>query len=170
VSRPAFDLIRVTSGYNMLSLASVLLGVCLLSQRTLAAPASSQCKCIAGQSCWPTASDWASLSKTLTHPVFDVHPAGFHCHDPHYNAQLCDIALGNSTDPDWRITQPGAVEPDQWERTNTSFCFINTNRTQPCGQGRVPAVGVNVTTVSDVVNSIKFAAERNLKVHVKNTG
>jgi hypothetical protein len=154
----------------MLSLASVFLAVCLLSQKTFAAPSRASCKCIAGESCWPTASEWASLSKTLTYPVFNVLPAGFYCHDPNFNAQLCDIALVNATDPDWRVTQPGTAQPDQWERTNTSFCFINTNRTQPCGQGRVPPVGVNATTVSDVVNAIRFAAERNIKLHVKNTG
>lgn len=154
----------------MLSIAFSLLVASYLGQVTLAAPSSASCKCIASQSCWPTASEWASLSKNLSYPVFNVLPPGYYCHDPNYNAQLCATAVAKSSDPSWRVTQPGAAEADQWEATSTSVCFINTNQTQPCGQGRVPAIGVNATTVSDIQTAVRFATKRNLKLRVKNTG
>src|SRR5215471_16541257 len=108
----------------MLTLTTTLLiAARLFGRETLAAPSGASCKCIAGQSCWPTASDWASFSNTLSHPVFNVLPPGYYCHDPNYNAELCATAVFGAADPNWRISQPGASEAEQWESTPTSTCF-----------------------------------------------
>ncbi|KAF8146533.1 hypothetical protein K438DRAFT_1627795, partial [Mycena galopus ATCC 62051] len=128
------------------------------------------CKCTTGESCWPTATEWAALSATLTQPVFNVLPPGYYCHDPNYNAALCSSAQANLGFPLWRANQPGAEQSDNWEFTSTSECDIMGNRTTVCGQGRVPTIGINATTVADIQNALKFANDRNLKVHVKNTG
>ncbi|KAJ7855587.1 hypothetical protein B0H14DRAFT_3645770 [Mycena olivaceomarginata] len=134
-----------------------------------AAP-SGTCKCTAGQPCWPSAKDWDTFSKTLSHSIFDVHPPGYYCHDPHFNAALCNSIQANSGNSIWRADQPGAEQSDNWEFTPFSQCSILGNRTDACGQGRVPAVAVNATTVADVQKALAFAFQRNLKVHIKNTG
>ncbi|KAF8164346.1 hypothetical protein K438DRAFT_1617536 [Mycena galopus ATCC 62051] len=131
---------------------------------------TTKCKCTVNDSCWPTAREWAALSATLSHPVFDIMPAGYYCHDPNYNAALCAVAQAHTANPIWRADQPGAEQSDIWEYTGSQQCDILGNRTTPCGQGRVPAVGVNATTVSDIKNALSFAFQRNLKVHIKNTG
>ncbi|KAJ6491504.1 hypothetical protein DFH09DRAFT_1453452 [Mycena vulgaris] len=133
-------------------------------------PPSESCKCTAGQRCWPSTAEWAALSKTLTHPVFDVHPPGYHCHNPNFNAALCAAAQANRDNSIWRADQPGAEQSDNWEFTVTSECDINGNRTTPCGQGRVPSVGVNATSVKDIQKALEFAYAKNLKVHVKTLG
>ena|ERR1700761_591878 len=143
----------------------------LLSDRgAVGSKKSPSCKCTANDPCWPSAQDFAKLSKSLSQPVFNVHPPGYFCHDPHFNAALCSEIQSTFTDALWRADQPGASETDNWEFTPTSSCFILGNRTQPCGQGRVPVIGVNATTVSDIQNAVKFAIQHNLKVKVKNTG
>ncbi|KAJ7829278.1 hypothetical protein B0H14DRAFT_3465786 [Mycena olivaceomarginata] len=116
-----------------------------------AAPAapSGTCKCTAGQPCWPSAKDWATFSNTLSHPIFDVHPPGYYCHDPHFNAALCSSIQTNCGNSIWRSDQPGAEQSDNWEFTPFSQCSILGNRTDACGQGRVPAIAVNATTVND---------------------
>ncbi|KAJ7829288.1 hypothetical protein B0H14DRAFT_3873097 [Mycena olivaceomarginata] len=168
----------------MLSRISLLLSVLVVSSlakpaaravhptTSSAAPAapSGTCKCTAGQSCWPSAKDWATFSETLSHPIFDVHPPGYYCHDPHFNAALCSSIQTNSGNSIWRSDQPGAEQSDNWEFTPFSQCSILGNRTDACGQGRVPAVAVNATTVDDVQKALAFAFKRNLKVHIKNTG
>ena len=39
-----------------------------------------------------------------------------------------------------------------------------------CGQGSVPIIGVEARTVGDVQAAVKFAADYDLKLVIKNTG
>ncbi|KAJ7621216.1 hypothetical protein FB45DRAFT_798999 [Roridomyces roridus] len=129
------------------------------------------CKCTSSDSCWPSQSEWDILSRQLSHPVFNVVPPGYYCHDPNYNAALCNAAKANSANSIWRSDQPGAEQSDNWEFILPDACLINGgNQSTPCSQGRVPAIGVNATTAADVQIALKFAYDRNLKVHIKNTG
>lgn len=131
---------------------------------------STGCKCTAGDPCWPSQSAWDMLSANLSQPVFNVVPPGYYCHDPNYNAGLCAYAQASYQDLLWIADQPGGSMADNWEFNATSWCYINDSQTNPCGQGRVPSVGVNATTVQDVQAALAFAVQYNLKVHVKNTG
>ncbi|KAJ7806310.1 FAD-binding domain-containing protein [Mycena olivaceomarginata] len=134
----------------MLSRISLLVSILVVS--SLAKPAARTCKCTAGQPCWPSAKDWATFSNTLSHPIFDVHPPGYYCHVPHFNAALCSSIQTNCGNSIWRSDQPGAEQSDNWEFTPFSQCSILGNRTDACGQGRVPAIAVNATTVNDTTS------------------
>ena len=134
---------------------------------------AASCKCTADQSCWPSQSEFNALSKTLSQPVFPVHPVGAPCHDPLFNQEECSAVQAGYFDGLWRSDQPGASMSQIWESNDnlTAVCTpFNTTETAPCDQGRVPVLGVNATTVSDVQNAIRFALKHNLKTVVKNTG
>ncbi|KAJ7628823.1 hypothetical protein FB45DRAFT_1080117 [Roridomyces roridus] len=131
---------------------------------------ATECKCTSKDSCWPSTLEWAHLSSQLSRPIFHVQPLGYHCHNPHFDDKVCAEVQANSLDPIWRPDQPGAAQYDNLEFTTTSQCLVPGNRIALCGQGRVPTLGVNATTVSDLEKALKFAYERNLKVHIKNTG
>ena len=146
----------------------------LLSTALAAAPfvagEQSGCKCTAGDPCWPSESEWTALSANLTQPVFNVVPPGYYCHDPNYNAELCSYTQANYQNLLWIADQPGGSMSDNWGFNSTSWCYIKDVATNDCGQGRVPSVGVNATTIQDVQAAVQFAGQYNLKVHVKNTG
>lgn len=134
---------------------------------------AATCKCTADQSCWPSQSEFASLSQTLSKTVFAVHPVGAPCHDPLFNQAECSEVQANYFDGLWRSDQPGASMSQIWESNDniTAVCTpFNTTETATCDQGRVPVVGVNATTVADVQNAVRFALKHNLKTVVKNTG
>ena len=131
---------------------------------------SSGCKCTAGGSCWPSQSEWTALSVNLTHPVFNVVPPGYYCHDPNYNAELCSYAQANAQSHLWVADQLGGSMAANREFNATSWWYISDAKTNSCGQGRVPSVGVNATLAQDVQAALASAAQYNLKVHVKNTG
>lgn len=159
------------------TLLAALLAVLALGPSTASgsapAPRGPRCKCTANLSCWPSQSQWNALSKTLSKPVFAVHPVGAPCHDPLFNATECANVQANYFDGIWRSGQPGASESQIWESNDalTAVCTpFNTTRTAHCDQGRVPVIGVNATRPSDVQNAVKFAAAHNLKLVVKNTG
>ena len=49
-------------------------------------------------------------------------------------------------------------------------CYLDTTLGVPCGQGSVSVIGVDARVPSDVQAAVKFAAEYNLRLVVKNTG
>ncbi|KAI0635700.1 hypothetical protein C8Q77DRAFT_1099088 [Trametes polyzona] len=49
-------------------------------------------------------------------------------------------------------------------------CFFNTSLNIPCRQGSVSVIGVDARSVGDVQAAVKFAADHNLRLAVKNTG
>src|SRR5271154_5816804 len=49
-------------------------------------------------------------------------------------------------------------------------CYIDSNRTIPCGQGNLPIYGVAVESADDIAETIKFACAKHLRLIVKNTG
>jgi hypothetical protein len=51
-----------------------------------------------------------------------------------------------------------------------SACYLNTTLGVPCQQGSVPIIGVDARSVSDIQAAVKFAANHNLRLAVKNTG
>jgi hypothetical protein len=51
-----------------------------------------------------------------------------------------------------------------------SACYLNTTLNIPCEQGSVPVIGVDVRSIADAQAAVKFAADRNLRVSIKNTG
>ncbi|PIL35785.1 hypothetical protein GSI_02515 [Ganoderma sinense ZZ0214-1] len=49
-------------------------------------------------------------------------------------------------------------------------CYRNTSLGMPCRQGSVPPLGIDARTVEDIQAGVKFAADYNLRLVVKNTG
>lgn len=66
----------------------------------------------------------------------------------------------------------GGLQQVNWEVNNAlnETCYIDSNRTIPCGQGDVPVYGVAVESADDISKTIKFACSNNLRVIIKNTG
>ncbi|KAG5652218.1 hypothetical protein H0H81_005800 [Sphagnurus paluster] len=49
-------------------------------------------------------------------------------------------------------------------------CYLNTTLSYPCGKGSVPPVGVEARSIADIQAAVRFAAEHNLRLVIKNTG
>jgi FAD/FMN-containing dehydrogenase len=66
----------------------------------------------------------------------------------------------------------GALDQVNWETYEplNQTCYIDSDRSIPCGQGNVPVYGVAVESAEDIAATIKFATTRNLRVVIKNTG
>lgn len=54
--------------------------------------------------------------------------------------------------------------------TLNETCYIDSNRTIPCGQGNLPVYGVAVESADDIANTIQFASTKNIRLIIKNTG
>lgn len=49
-----------------------------------------KCKCFPGDPCWPSQGEWDKLNATVGGRLIKTVPLGSPCHDPHYNAALCE--------------------------------------------------------------------------------
>ncbi|EIW57346.1 FAD-binding domain-containing protein [Trametes versicolor FP-101664 SS1] len=155
-----------------------LLGVFAL-QIALSIPAGyaaniAQCRCLFGNDCWPSQSDFDSLAQKVSQPL--IHPTPFA--QPCYvdaNSAECAAIIANQTDSNLRADQPGAMQEPNFEtftfpNGTIDACYLNVTLGIPCHQGSVSVIGVDARTVEDIQVAVTFAAEHNLRLAVKNTG
>ena len=50
---------------------------------------SSACRCIPGDSSWPSSTEWAKLNATVGGRLIKTTPLASPCHDPNYDAEQC---------------------------------------------------------------------------------
>lgn len=141
--------------------------------------AALQCKCLPGQSCFPSAAVISAFEQNLTHPLLNPRPIANVCFrsDPAFNEAACNTVKANWNNGAFRASNPNTLQFINWESIINSTVieqcdpFGNVNSPADfCFQGRVPFAVVNATTVSDIQNTVLFASEFNLKLVVKNTG
>ncbi|PPQ98779.1 hypothetical protein CVT24_003337 [Panaeolus cyanescens] len=141
--------------------------------------AKTTCKCLPGKSCFPSQAVISAFEKKLSHPLIHPRPIASVCFpdDPSFNQATCDSVKANWHNGAFRTSIPQAAQFLNWESlinsTAVDQCdpFGNVgNPSDICFQGRVPWGVVNVTTVADIQNTVRFASEHNLKLIVKNTG
>lgn len=152
-----------------------LLSIALLFSFGSGTLAAQQCRCQPGESCWPSASTFASFEKNLTNPLIPLQPVLTVCHPANsssYSQSACDAVQAVYNTPQYRTSQPAALQFITWENliSSSGVSECPSNVSIPCSQGRVPAMAINVSSVSDIQQGIAFANLHNLKLVVKNSG
>ncbi|KAJ8082047.1 hypothetical protein PM082_007893 [Marasmius tenuissimus] len=135
----------------------------------------NSCKCLYGDACWPTESDFAELSSRLSQPLIRPVPSASACYSVDNSSPDCVAAKANAFNGTWRADQPGTYQYLNFEayvlpNGTVSACYLNATLEFPCEQGSVPPLGVDARDVGDVQAAVRFAAEKNLRLVVKNTG
>ena len=136
---------------------------------------SSGCLCTYGQSCWPSASTFSQLQSQVSQPLVYPLPTASACYPPSNPSGNCTAVIENWFDDNWRSSMPGSMDATNFEtfvfRNGTiEACYLNTTITGTCGQGSVPAIGVDARSVKDIQAAVAFSVQQNLKLVVKNTG
>ncbi|KAF8527011.1 FAD-binding domain-containing protein [Hysterangium stoloniferum] len=126
---------------------------------------ASQCFTQPGDPRFPTAAQLARFNATINGRLLNVVPS----------AKFCQ-SLGGCSDAEWfdgnfRNNIIGQMLQYNWEQDYTStppsLCLRNST---VCGQGNVPILGVNVTTVEHIQAALRFAKIHNLKIAIKASG
>lgn len=136
---------------------------------------SSRCRCLYGQECWPKASDFALLESQISQPLIHPAPPASACYPISSPSGNCSDLKANQFDGNWRSNQSGSMQSPNFEsfifeNGSISACYLNTTLGVPCQQGNVPIVGVDARSASDIQAAVKFAANHNLRLTIKNTG
>ncbi|KAK7468968.1 hypothetical protein VKT23_003467 [Stygiomarasmius scandens] len=142
--------------------------------------ADLSCKCLYGDECWPSASEWSEFAETLASPdalIIDQRPPGAVCHqqDPLYDEEACSTLVNNQDDPVYMSSLMNGVNYLNFDSLINSTAILDCpyepdSANATCYQGRVPPFAVNVTEVHEIQSALAFAAKHNLRVVVKNTG
>jgi hypothetical protein len=133
------------------------------------------CKCTYGEPCWPSKSAFQELASKISQPLLHPRPSEAACYATSNSSGDCAKVQDNKFNSYWRSTQPGAMQMPNWQahtypNGSISTCYLNTTLEQPCEQGGIPVVGVDVRSVADAQAAIKFAAKNRLRLVIKNTG
>jgi len=136
---------------------------------------ASRCRCLYGQNCWPNTSDFSLLESQLSQALVYPLPPASVCYPVSSPSGNCTDVQTNQFDSNWRADQPGAMQDPNFEsfifgNGSISVCYVNTSLGVPCQQGNIPIVGVDARSVSDIQAAVKFAAQHNLRLVIKNTG
>ncbi|KAF9262893.1 FAD-binding domain-containing protein [Marasmius fiardii PR-910] len=142
---------------------------------SLTSRGGTECRCLYGDSCWPRDPDFTSLSSELSQPLIHPLPPAAACYPIDSPSGNCTDVQLHTLDGNWRSDQSGAMQNINFEtyvfnNGTISACYLNTALGAPCTQGSVPPIGVDARTVEDVQAAVKFAAQHNLRLVIKNTG
>ena len=101
-----------------------------------------------------------------------VKPLAYVCHDPNYNEELCAELATVQYNSTFLTSQPGAMQYPNYmtlpEKNET--CYIGSERSIPCGQGRAPLYSAGVLTAQHIQEVVRFAVKHNVRLVIKNTG
>ncbi|KAF8577488.1 FAD-binding domain-containing protein [Ramaria rubella] len=126
-----------------------------------------KCRTQPGDRGFPTRTELDIFNSSIDGRLMTMVPSGEFCKSLS-GSQCPDTEWSSSM---FRSTIPGAMLQDNWEQDYTSnppsLCFRNST---VCGQGKVPVLGVNATTVTHIQAGVRFAQAHNLKVAIKASG
>ncbi|KAK1143046.1 hypothetical protein N8T08_007110 [Aspergillus melleus] len=127
----------------------------------------SRCRYLPGDVGWPRPELWQQLNGTVGGRLIETVPLASVCHDPAYNGTDCKSLQEWWPWARYHETSPSSsVSP--WFQDEE--CNPYTNLDQPCGQSRVVAYSINVSSAHDVQAGIAFSRQHNIRLVIKNTG
>ncbi|KAK7984140.1 hypothetical protein PG989_011542 [Apiospora arundinis] len=131
------------------------------------AGAGGSCKCFPGDTCWPSESSWASLNDTVGGRLVATVPLGSPCHDPTYDEQVCASLRAQWLESGIHMQSSSSVMAPFFANQS---CDPFQPRETPCTLGNYVRYSVNATGPEDVQAAVKFAAEKDVRLVIRNTG
>ncbi|KAM5354798.1 hypothetical protein ACJ41O_001444 [Fusarium nematophilum] len=146
---------------------SALFAAALTAAQWASATYSSNCRCLPGDSCWPSKSAWAQLNSTVDGRLVATEPIGSPCHDPTYDAEACAELQAQWENPLTHIPSSSSIMQTYFANQS---CDPFTDRTVPCTLGNYVSYAVDVKKTADIAAALRFAKSKNIRVVIRNTG
>lgn len=132
---------------------------------------SSDCRCLPGDSCWPSSQKWDEFNVTLGGRLISTVPLGSVCHTKGdfaaYDKDACANLIASWGFPATHYT---ACSSPMASWFSDSSCSPFTPQDLPCTSTALQRYTVNVSGVEDVQRTIQFARDNNIRLVIRNTG
>ncbi|THU98257.1 FAD binding domain protein [Dendrothele bispora CBS 962.96] len=156
---------------DVLTAPSLLQALMLLKVVFVAALASftvgKNCRILPTDPSWPTQDVWDAFNNSVDGRLVKTIPLGSPCHDPTFDQEQCDIIQSN-----WNI--PEFHEPSSSSMMDPIFlnksCDPFDPRDTPCRIGAYVQYAVNISTSDQVIKTIEFVKQHDIRFVVRNTG
>ncbi|KAF4976731.1 hypothetical protein FZEAL_6646 [Fusarium zealandicum] len=128
------------------------------------------CRCSPDEACWPSHKEWARFNSSINGKLIETSPIAEPCYaGPESDEEACKSATESWSSAEFQLSQPlGYAYP---LNESCPLPSLNNNETSAgCSLGKSPVYAVNVTKENDIVKTIKFAKERNVRLVIKSTG
>ncbi|EUC47542.1 hypothetical protein COCMIDRAFT_3492 [Bipolaris oryzae ATCC 44560] len=132
-----------------------------------------QCKCYSDNSCWPTATDWVALNKTVSGALQIAIPPAASCYQSFgnetsvYDAAKCAETKEKWGDEQWLTDHPIAA---LWPLKTNNTCLLDNAATGTCTRGFYGRYVILAITKEHIKAGVDFARKRNLRLIIRNTG
>ncbi|KAK6085554.1 FAD-linked oxidoreductase-like protein 13 [Seiridium cupressi] len=156
-----------TSGITGLLAALVVTHVYMYG--TLASPQPT-CRCTPEDPCWPSEAKWQALNESVAGKLIQTHPIAESCYGgPAADASTCDYVTSMWTHQGFQTSNPiGRVYP--WNISCAPVNHTAGDIPTTCSLGINPRYVVNATTRSDILATLEFAKQHNIRLVTASTG
>ncbi|KAJ4166018.1 hypothetical protein BFJ70_g15120 [Fusarium oxysporum] len=142
----------------------------ILAVGTEAIGSTPRCKCIPGQSCWPSPSEWKAFNNKIGGSLIKTEPIAQSCYPgPEEDLKQCAYVNKMWSDQDFQSSNP-IGRPYPYNITCAPVDYAAGQEPTTCSLGSLPVYAVNATTLSQVRSTISYARERNIRLVVTGTG
>ncbi|KAI5458327.1 hypothetical protein BGZ63DRAFT_515044 [Mariannaea sp. PMI_226] len=141
-----------------------------LGQQPDSTTSSAKCKCVPGQSCWPSASEWKSFSSLVGGRLIKTEPVAQSCYPgPAQDLQQCAYVNKMWSDQDFQTSNP-IGRPYPYNITCAPVDYAAGQQPGTCILGSLPTYAVNATSRNDILATLAFARQQNIRLVVSGTG
>ncbi|KAI9928674.1 hypothetical protein ASPWEDRAFT_36444 [Aspergillus wentii DTO 134E9] len=146
------------------SLFFALVGATSALQNTTSA---AQCRCMPNSSCWPSVDEWSQFNSSVAGRLIKTVPLASPCHAPNYNATECQYLQDQWTQPALHDESSSSIMA---AAVANGSCDPFTSPSSPCRLGNMVSYAVNVSSAEEIARTMSFAAEKNIRFVIRNTG
>ncbi|KAI1773217.1 FAD-binding domain-containing protein [Hypoxylon cercidicola] len=125
------------------------------------------CKYLPGDANWPSQDEWAALNSTVGGSLIATVPLGSPCHDPTYDEEKCTSLQENWLYSSIHLESSSSVMAPLFANDS---CDPWQPRSKPCTLGNYVSYAVNASGPDDIISTLKFADEKNIRLVIRNTG
>ncbi|KAI1470849.1 uncharacterized protein F4812DRAFT_450063 [Daldinia caldariorum] len=130
----------------------------------------NNCRCFPGDACWPTLAEWSSFNDTVGGRLVATVPIAAPCHQSDladYDAQACRALRDVWWYPNTHLATSSSPMAPFFANAS---CDPFTAPDDQCVVGAYVRYAVRAIGVSDYQATLAFAAARNIRLVVRNTG
>ncbi|KAM5349446.1 hypothetical protein ACJ41O_005951 [Fusarium nematophilum] len=130
----------------------------------------ARCRCIPGQSCWPSEHEWKTFDHLLGGRLIKNKPVAQSCYPgPAEDLDECAYVNEMWSDQDFQTSRP-IGRPYPYNITCAPVDYAAGQKPTTCILGSLPTYAVNATSISQIRATIHYARLHNIRLVVSGTG